>query len=204
MAELKDLVQFALDKQPSKFKDAFNDLVSQRVVNTVDELKSEISANMFGESPEDDDEDLADDEDSFDDEDLDDIVDDLDDEDLDGLIEFDDEDMLDDDEDVDFDDEDIEESFNEENSEAYKEAVTESSEMRKLRKKNNDMAVRRYMSQGHPKGRAKKIVDHENRAASDEDMAARYNAVSDSKRTAKHNNMAQWHYGQADRLSRIK
>jgi hypothetical protein len=109
MAELKDLVQFALDKQPSKFKDAFNDLVSQRVVNVVDELKSEISANMFGESPEDED----------DIEDLDDTdLDDLDDEDLDGLIDFDDEDVLSDDdedvdfdlddEDVDFDDEDIE------------------------------------------------------------------------------------------------
>lgn len=141
MADLKDLVQFALDKQPSKFKDAFGELVSQRVVDKVEELKGEISANMFGEAPESDDEedmidDIEDEDDvPFDDEDLDDVL--ADDEDLDGLIDFDldDEDMPEDEEEeLNFDDEDEDEfeeetdeddeSFNEERVEALEEDTT--------------------------------------------------------------------------------
>ena len=70
MAELKDLVQFALDKQPSKFKDAFGDLLSQRVVDRVEELKAEVAANMFGEAPEEDEDDIEDEDLEFSDEDL--------------------------------------------------------------------------------------------------------------------------------------
>lgn len=118
MPELKDLVQFALDKQPSKFKDAFGELLSNRVVDKVEELKAEISANMFGEAPETDDDEDEDDIVDLDDEDE--LVyddDDLpleDDEDL--LADFDLEDdelPLDDSEELDFDDDDeeVEEGF---------------------------------------------------------------------------------------------
>jgi len=122
-AELKDLVQFAIDKQPSKFKDAFEELLAQRVVNNVDELKAEIQANMFGESPEDDEDDMedldSDDDVDYEDEDVDDIVDISDDE-LEDLINFDDEDEdLDDEDGVDFDED--EDSFNEELVDAIKE-----------------------------------------------------------------------------------
>lgn len=114
MPELKDLVQFALDKQPSKFKDAFDDLLSQRVVDKVDELKGEISANMFGEGPENDEDDIedmddiVDDEEDFipDDEDLEDIDLDLDDVEFD--FEDDEGDLTDEDDLEGFEDEDEE------------------------------------------------------------------------------------------------
>jgi hypothetical protein len=121
MAELKDLVQFALDKQPSKFKDAFGDLLSQRVVDRVEELKAEVAANMFGEAPEDEDdiEDLDDEEIEFDDEDLE--LTDEDEENLFADFDLDDEDMPVDDDDIEFEEDDDlniededEDSFNEE------------------------------------------------------------------------------------------
>jgi len=106
MAELKDLVQFALDKQPSKFKDAFGDLLSQRVVDRVEELKAEVAANMFGEAPEDEDviEDFEDEEIEFDDEDLE--LTDEDEENLFADFDLDDDDMPVDDDDIEFEDDD--------------------------------------------------------------------------------------------------
>lgn len=122
MAELKDLVQFALDKQPSKFKDAFGDLLSQRVVDRVEELKAEVAANMFGEAPEEDEDDIEDldDEDlEFSDEDLE--LTDEDEENLFADFDLDDEDMPEDDDDIAFEDDDDlniededDDSFNEE------------------------------------------------------------------------------------------
>lgn len=134
MPELKDLVQFALDKQPAKFKETFGDLLSQRVVDRVEELKAEISANMFGESPEDDDEDIdydseSDDDDYVDDED-DSFVDDieLDDVELDDLIHFDDEDLdAEGFDDEGFDDEDMEEEVDlvDEDDESFLEEIVD-------------------------------------------------------------------------------
>lgn len=130
MPELKDLVQYALDKQPAKFKETFGDLLSQRVVDRVEELKAEISANMFGEAPEDEDDvdfDPDSDEDDYGDDDDDSFVDDidLDDAELDDLIHFDDEDLLGDDEDL--DDEDMEEEVDlvDEDDESFFEEIVD-------------------------------------------------------------------------------
>lgn len=119
MAELKDLVQFALDKQPSKFKDAFGDLLSQRVVDRVEELKAEVAANMFGEAPEEDEDDIEDEDLEFSDEDLE--LTDEDEENLFADFDLDDEDMPEDDDDIAFEDDDDlniededDDSFNEE------------------------------------------------------------------------------------------
>lgn len=149
MAELKDLVQFALDKQPSKFKDAFGELVTARVVDRVDELKAEVAANMFGEAPVSDDDDfedvddeLIDDEDleqvDFDEEDI-----DLEDVDEDDLPEDDDE-YVEDEDDIVFDEDefdDVEESFKAEGIEAIKEETSHYFDSQETRSTSKGLAL---------------------------------------------------------------
>lgn len=88
MSDLKSLVRFALEKQPTNFKESFDEILSDRVLNTLAEAKELIAANLFSEGDEDEDMDLDDsdvdeDDDEFDIDDLD--IEDIDIEDLEDL-----------------------------------------------------------------------------------------------------------------------
>lgn len=96
MADIDDLINYSMNQQPTKFASAFDDIMGQKAVEAIDDMKISIAQGMFAseeDTPEDDD-DL-----DLDDEDL---------EDYDFEDDDDDEDIDWDDEDFDLDDEDLE------------------------------------------------------------------------------------------------
>lgn len=99
MADIEDLINYSMNQQPTKFASAFDEIMGQKAVAAIDDMRINVAQNMFAT------EDDVDDEDDFD---LDDDDLDLDDEDLD----IDDDDLedidWDEDEDEDLDDEDLE------------------------------------------------------------------------------------------------
>ena len=100
MADIEDLINYSMNQQPTKFASAFDEIMGQKAVAAIDDMRINVAQNMFATE-----DDVDDDEDDFD---LDDDDLDLDDEDLD----IDDEDLedidWDEDEDEDLDDEDLE------------------------------------------------------------------------------------------------
>ena len=103
MADIDDLLNFSMNQQPTKFASAFDEIMGQKAIAAIDDMKVSVAQSMFAaeeDTPEDDDEDfdLDDDDLDLDDDDLEDIDDDdLDEDDIDW-----------DDEDFDLDDEDLE------------------------------------------------------------------------------------------------
>lgn len=101
MPNVDDLVNFALSQQPTKFAATFDDIMGQKAVEAIDDMRTGIAQGIYASEddlePEDQDDDLDDDlDDDIDDDEFEDIDDlDLDDDDLD----FDDSDLegLDDD-----------------------------------------------------------------------------------------------------------
>lgn len=99
MADINDLLNFANAQQPTKFASAFDEIMGQKIVDSLEDRKVYTAQGMFASDEEDfdDDEDLdvEFDEDDYvpedDDDDLDWDIDDLEDEDLEGF-EDDDED----------------------------------------------------------------------------------------------------------------
>ena len=98
MADIDDLINFSMNQQPTKFASAFDEIMGQKAIDSIDDMKISIAQGMF--TNEEDDVEDEDDFDLNDDLDLDDDDLDLDDEDLDD-IDWDDEDF-------DLDDEDLE------------------------------------------------------------------------------------------------
>lgn len=98
MADIDDLINFSMNQQPTKFASAFDDIMGQKALAAIDDMRISVAQGMFAAE-----EDTAEDDDfDLDDEDL-----DLDDEDLD----LDDEELEDidlEDEDFDLEDEDLE------------------------------------------------------------------------------------------------
>jgi len=100
MADINDLLNFADAQQPTKFASAFDEIMGQKIVNSMDDVRVSVAQGMFAsEEPEeddfededfdvdaeDDDDILDDDDDDFDDIDWDDEDFDLDEDDLEGL-----------------------------------------------------------------------------------------------------------------------
>lgn len=96
MADIDDLIDYAANQQPTRFADAFDQLMRDRIAGRIEDEKIAYAQQMFQT---DDEEDL---EDVEDDDDLD--IEDFDDEDFEFDDEFEDEDL-----DLDFDDTDLEE-----------------------------------------------------------------------------------------------
>lgn len=100
MADIDDLLNYSMNQQPTKFASAFDEIMGQKAIDAIDDMRISVAQSMFGTE-----EDTVEDDEDFDLEDDEDL--DLDDEDLD----VDDEDLEDidwDDEDFDLDDEDLE------------------------------------------------------------------------------------------------
>lgn len=100
MADINDLIDFSMNQQPTKFASAFDEIMGQKAIDAIDDMRISVAQGVFAAE-----EDTVDDEDDFD---LDDDDLDLDDDDLD----IDDEDLedidWDDEDDFDLDDEDLE------------------------------------------------------------------------------------------------
>jgi hypothetical protein len=45
--DLNDLLLHAIEQKPTEFKDAFNDLLTQRISDRLDQAKQEVAANYF-------------------------------------------------------------------------------------------------------------------------------------------------------------
>ena len=100
MADIDDLINYSINQQPTRFASAFDDIMGQKAVAAIDDMRISVAQSMF--AAEEDDVDTDDDFDLEDDDDL-----DLDDEDLD----IDDEDLEDvdwEEDDEELDDEDLE------------------------------------------------------------------------------------------------
>ena len=100
MADIDDLLNYSMNQQPTKFATAFDEIMGQKAIAAIDDMRITVAQGMFGAE-----EDAVEDDDDFDleDEDL-----DLDDDDD---LDLDDEDLEDidlEDEDFDLDDEDLE------------------------------------------------------------------------------------------------
>ena len=67
---VQDLVTQAVENNPAKISDTFNDLVLQRVVDAVSQRKQEIAQTLFDEPEEDDQEDISDEDIDVSDEEL--------------------------------------------------------------------------------------------------------------------------------------
>lgn len=87
MADIDDLINFSMNQQPTKFASAFDEIMGQKAIAAIDDMKISVAQGMFGTEED------VEDEDDFD----------LDNDDLD----IDDDLDLDDDEDIDWDDEDF-------------------------------------------------------------------------------------------------
>ena len=72
MAELTftidDMIASVIDKQPETFKDAFNDLMSQKAAQAVLDKKEEVSQTVFASTEEDDEDEYDTDENEYQDE----------------------------------------------------------------------------------------------------------------------------------------
>lgn len=100
MADIDDLINYSMNQQPTKFATAFDDIMGQKAVAAIDDMRISVAQSMF--AAEEDDVDTDDDFDLEDDDDL-----DLDDEDLD-IEDADLEDVDWEEDDEDLDDEDLE------------------------------------------------------------------------------------------------
>ncbi len=86
MTTTADLINYAINKNPIEFEDAFNDILMQKAANAVSELRQDVAANIY--SDEESEDDFDDETDDFDGEledldldvDLDDLEGDFDDE----------------------------------------------------------------------------------------------------------------------------
>lgn len=76
MADIDDLINYSMNQQPTRFASAFDDIMGQKAVAAIDDMRISVAQSMF--AAEEDDVDTDDDFDLEDDDDL-----DLDDEDLD-------------------------------------------------------------------------------------------------------------------------
>jgi hypothetical protein len=83
MTNTTDLIGLAIDKNPVDFADVLDTLLRQKAVDALENKKIELANNIYGETPEEDNETDNDDTIDIDDLDLDDIDLDLDDLDLD-------------------------------------------------------------------------------------------------------------------------
>lgn len=100
MADIDDLINYSMNQQPTRFASAFDDIMGQKAVAAIDDMRISVAQSMF--AAEEDDVDTDDDFDLDDDDDL-----DLDDEDLD-IEDADLEDVDWEEDDEDLDDEDLE------------------------------------------------------------------------------------------------
>lgn len=59
MSNVKELLNFAINKKPTEFADAFEDLISEKMAAALENRKIELAQNLYNEntSPEDEDED---------------------------------------------------------------------------------------------------------------------------------------------------
>jgi hypothetical protein len=72
MSITADLINYAINKNPIEFEDAFNDILMQKAANAVSELRQEVASNVYDDEPEDDfDDELEDFDDELEDLDLD-------------------------------------------------------------------------------------------------------------------------------------
>ena len=99
MPTVDELINFAINQQPTKFASAFDEIMGQKIVSAMDDVRVAVAQGMFAsEEPEEDDfededfdvdaeddDDLDDEDDDFDDIDWDDEDFDLDEDDLEGL-----------------------------------------------------------------------------------------------------------------------
>ena len=76
MADIDDLINYSMNQQPTRFASAFDDIMGQKAVAAIDDMRISVAQSMF--AAEEDDIDTDDDFDLEDDDDL-----DLNDEDLD-------------------------------------------------------------------------------------------------------------------------
>ena len=76
MADIDDLINYSMNQRPTRFASAFDDIMGQKAVAAIDDMRISVAQSMF--AAEEDDIDTDDDFDLEDDDDL-----DLDDEDLD-------------------------------------------------------------------------------------------------------------------------
>lgn len=67
MAELSDLINFALDKNPVDFATAFNEIVTARCADAVDAKRVDLATSVYGQ-PEEDEWDITTDLEDLDDE----------------------------------------------------------------------------------------------------------------------------------------
>ena len=85
MADIDDLINFSMNQRPTKFASAFDDIMGQKALAAIDDMRISVAQGMFAaeeeDTAEDDDLDLDDEDLDIDDEDLEDI--DLEDEDFD-------------------------------------------------------------------------------------------------------------------------
>jgi hypothetical protein len=60
MADIDDLIHFSMNQQPTKFASAFDEIVGQKAVAAIDDMRITVAQSMFGA------EESVDDEDDFD------------------------------------------------------------------------------------------------------------------------------------------
>lgn len=95
MADIDDLLNYSMNQQPTKFASAFDEIMGQKAIAAIDDMRVSVAQSMFGTEEDtveddedfdlDDDDDLDLDDEDFEDIDLDDEDFDLDDEDLEGF-----------------------------------------------------------------------------------------------------------------------
>lgn len=52
MADIKDLLDFAVNKKPVEFQSAFNDIMSERISDAIETRKVEIAQSLYSENVE--------------------------------------------------------------------------------------------------------------------------------------------------------
>lgn len=60
MAEISDLIDFAVNKNPVEFANAFSEIVQQRAAEAIDAHRVEIASSLYGSPEEMSDEDIED------------------------------------------------------------------------------------------------------------------------------------------------
>lgn len=83
MVDIDDLINYSMNQQPTRFASAFDDIMGQKAVAAIDDMRISVAQSMF--AAEEDDVDTDDEDFDLDDEDLDDEDLDLDDEDLEDI-----------------------------------------------------------------------------------------------------------------------
>lgn len=77
MADIDDLINFSMNQQPTKFASTFDEIMGQKAIAAIDDMKISVAQNMFGaeedESNEDEDFEIDDEDLDLDDEDFEDV-----------------------------------------------------------------------------------------------------------------------------------